>query len=205
MIFDQSAACRKVSFTYEELNLIKRQIIENRPYYSRISFSLAFTLARYPYANSVLDEIDYLEGIHSYTRTKKEKQFRSGLNPFWHKHYMTPRHIIKNIGIRWGLVKKDNTAGTEELDQLCERIAKQYGHSPDLWQKYLVNDFVMGGFNERSVSGFTGDWIIYAKYKGNNYYLCLATHEEGKSDYTDRLLKKIKNAGLAEFPFLFKE
>jgi len=44
----------------------------------------------------------------------------------------------------------------------------------------------------------TGEWIVFAKEGGNNYYLCLNTHNAGDQQIADR----IKEHCLREFPFL---
>jgi hypothetical protein len=44
----------------------------------------------------------------------------------------------------------------------------------------------------------TGEWIVFAKEAGQNYYLCLNTHNAGDQQIVDR----IKSNCLREFPFL---
>lgn len=46
-----------------------------------------------------------------------------------------------------------------------------------------------------------GDWIIFAKHKGKNYYFDLATHQEGREP--KRLISKLRAGSACEFPFLF--
>lgn len=41
------------------------------------------------------------------------------------------------------------------------------------------------------------------KYDGKNYYLDLATHEDGLGDRAKDLAKKLRDGCAAEFPFLF--
>jgi len=91
------------------------------------------------------------------------------------------------------------------LDNLLREVAEQHGDDPDAWPNHLTHQLVIGGFTERSERGLTGDWLIYAKCEGQNYYLDLATHEEGLQDEADSLFNKLKNGSKAEFPFLFQE
>jgi len=43
----------------------------------------------------------------------------------------------------------------------------------------------------------TGEWIIYAQHEGQNYYLCLAQHDEDADAF-----ERIKRGCVDEFPFL---
>jgi hypothetical protein len=62
-----------------------------------------------------------------------------------------------------------------------------------------IADDVIGLYRERSREGkLTGHWIVFAEHNGKNYYLCLATHEEGDEVVAER----IKDGCCAEFPFL---
>jgi hypothetical protein len=50
----------------------------------------------------------------------------------------------------------------------------------------------------------TGDWIIFAKHEGQNFYLGLATHEEAMPQVADQLYDKLRGGSAWEFPFLFE-
>jgi hypothetical protein len=45
----------------------------------------------------------------------------------------------------------------------------------------------------------TGDWIVFAKHQGQNFYLGLATHD----DDDEALYERLRQGGEWEFPFLF--
>jgi len=47
-------------------------------------------------------------------------------------------------------------------------------------------------------SKLTGEWIVFAKHQGRNYYVTLATHTTGDQHTFD----EIKSMAHAEFPFL---
>jgi hypothetical protein len=148
---------------------------------------------------AVLDELDYLEGIRSASRTKPEAPFKGArLQPFWHKHFFSSRHLLKNIGIRWNLAD----GGNRELDRMIEEVAREHGDDPERWINHLTHRLVVGGFEERTVRGLTGDWIIFAKHAGANYYIDLATHEEGTGERAKRLANELRSSCLAEFPFV---
>ncbi|MGB7100328.1 MAG: hypothetical protein WBD95_16405 [Xanthobacteraceae bacterium] len=64
-----------------------------------------------------------------------------------------------------------------------------------------MHKLVLDGFIDRANRGLTGDWIIYAKHEGYQYYVDLAAHEE--ADDGERLYQKLRHGSFAEFPFLF--
>lgn len=193
-----------LSLSKEHLSKIKIEAARGKPYADRISIALAFRLLPIEQSRldifSVLDEIDYLEGITSFSRTKKESQFKNPpLFPFWHKHFFSAQHILKNIGVRWDM----SHGGNKDLEVMISDVAKNYGDQPDVWINHLAHTLVIEGYEERAERGLTGDWLIFAKCDGLNYYLDLATHEEGKADVSHKLYEKLKNGCNAEFPFLF--
>jgi hypothetical protein len=101
-----------VSFDRHQTQQLKFCAVRGRPYSERISIALALQLIDNsdPYFDcfSVLDELDYLEGVRPVSRTKREEQFtKSPLQPFWHKHFFSARHLVKNLGIRWNLDGKN--------------------------------------------------------------------------------------------------
>lgn len=193
-----------VSLDQEQLRRIKQEAVRGKPYADRISLSLAFRLlgitANSVDIYSVLDELDYLEKINPTSRTKAESQFkRAPLAPFWHKHFFSARHVVANVGVRWNLKGE----GNRDLDTLIAEVAQAHGDDPDVWPDMLVHKLVVEGFEDRCVRGLTGDWIVFAKHEGCNYYLDLATHTEGVGDAAKTLYAKLKDVCNAEFPFLF--
>ena len=74
------------------------------------------------------------------------------------------------------------------------------GDQPDLWQKRLVHQLVLGGLDDRAAARrMTGDWIIFAKHEGRNFYLGLGTH----GDDDEALYQRLRQGSEWEFPFLF--
>jgi hypothetical protein len=96
----------------------------------------------------ILKEVDFLEGLHSRSNTK-ERQFKRGsrLYPLWHKHWFAPRHLIRNVGARWGL---DRNGNHQDLDRMIDGIASAYGNDPDQWPGMLAYMFWIRGFEDRS-------------------------------------------------------
>lgn len=208
--------------TLEQLGRFKAEATRGRPYANRISFALAVEIAR-QYAErqdyfAVLDALDFLEGLREASPIVAGTQFKHRpLYPLWHAHYSSARHTARNLTPRWGL--HGNDKGNKDLDRLFQEVAAEYGEEPDVWPKVLAHRLTWGGFEDRLRKGaeatrreclpgekrgrgLTGDWIIYGKHEGQNYYLGLATHAEG-SDEPERLLERLRLACAAEFPFLF--
>lgn len=49
-----------------------------------------------------------------------------------------------------------------------------------------------------SAGELTGEWIVYARHEGVNYYLCLGKHDS----HDDHLRSHIDGICCKEFPFL---
>lgn len=191
----------KASFSLPELANIKSAVVGGRACSGRTSLAFAARLA-HAYSNGlgyhqILDELDYLEGLRGSLGTKAEAPFKGPeLRPLWHKHFSAPRHVLKNIGLHWGLGGQRN----RDLNRMLRRIAEKASSD---WIGQVCHQFVMGGYEQRvRECRLTGDWIIFAKHEGRNYYLDLATHAE--ADDQQALMQKIRLGSEAEFPFLFR-
>ena len=203
---ENSLAAGRTSFTLDEVAEFKRAAVRGRSYADRISIQLAFRLLGWlgPAVDEfdVLLELDNLEGLRETSRTKPAAPFRKAPlcdHSLWHKHFFSnQRHLVRNVGIRWSL----DPDGNDDLDKMIHEVAKDYGHDPEVWQKILAHRLIVEAYEERARRGLTGDWIIFAKHKGKNYYLDLATHTEGKEP--ERLLQKLRNGCSSEFPFAFQ-
>jgi hypothetical protein len=191
----------RVSFDREEWYKIKRAISGNRPYIARVSIAIILRLLQIRDRGDdiyVLSAVDQLEGLPSGCRTKEEKRFKGQvLGRFWHKHFATPTHMLRNIGEHWGIPHENY----QKLDTLINRTAKRHGNDPDKWPGMLSHDFMLGYQWRSAASELTGDWVIFGKHQDKNYYLDLATHEEGNDPH--RLYSKLRAGSEAEFPFLF--
>lgn len=211
----------RVSLTLEQVAAFKREVLRERTYSGRVSFALAVRLAEMQVGRgdifSVLDQIDFLEGLRKTSAAVAGTQFKHPpLHPFWHIHAWSARHLARNLIDRWGMRR----GGNADLDRLIEEVEAECGDDPEKWPSVLADRLVIGGFHsrtrkgaaarvrehaphERRGSGLTGDWIIYGKHEGENYYMDLATHEEGKKEAAEQLYQELRNGCAAEFPFLF--
>jgi hypothetical protein len=191
--------------TQDEVRAFKRLVTGGASFADRVSLGFAMQLAWLNQTNreglDVLFEIQHLEqGVP--TTTKTAEQFKHApLQPFWHKHFFSSHHLLRNVGERWNVARGP---GNRDLDAMIKQVMSEQGHDPAMCVKLLAYRFFMGGIEKRSEANrVTGDWIIFAKHEGHNYYLDLGTHEEGRVEKAPVLLNKLRNGSSMDFPFLF--
>jgi hypothetical protein len=142
-------------------------------------------------AFAVYDEIGQMEQSEPPrpTGTKPAKPLKGELSGLMHKHYKTAslRDFIRNIENHWK--QPDSRAERERI----ESEVRQGGHIGK-----AAHEIVLDGYQARhGADKMTGEWIVYAVVGGVNYYLTLATHEEGDSAVRERV-----RSCFAEFPEL---
>jgi len=158
----------------------------------------ATTKSRHLNPAKVVHEIEALEGRGRSSNTKKPAPLtKAQLKGLWHKHYQEDgiacmaknlQRAIHRYGIPWlEETIKEAAASGEEHFLTTEDIS------------HITHDVVIGHWERlNSSQAITGEWIIYAKYQGLNYYLCIAKHDTG-----DALIRQhIDTICLKEFPFL---
>src|SRR5947209_7025654 len=95
----------KISFTREQAAALKHYIMMDSDVAERVSLGLAIRLA-----TSIAEigedfviraQIMRLERNET-GGTKVSTQFRHPpLHPFWHQHFSSTRHTVRNIGLHW--------------------------------------------------------------------------------------------------------
>lgn len=144
----------------------------------------------------ILEEIKALEGLsNSAPFTKPPTQFtREPLKGLWHQHFFASRFTEKNIAAR--MTPK----------RVSETVDRVLDPSEPIITPKMLNDLAEAitteAFLEReSNCQLTGEWIVFAKHQGQNHYLTLAPHPEGKVG--DQILfSEIEAMGYSRFPFL---
>jgi hypothetical protein len=141
----------------------------------------------------VLREISDLETGAGASQTKPAAEFRRDpLKGLWHKHFFSARFVPQNIanGLRGGALEKlvdevldANKSEPVTADMIAE-LSRRAVHEP------LEN--------RADQNTLTGEWIVFAKHGGQNYYLCLNTHRAGDQMIMDR----IRTHCTRDFPFL---
>jgi hypothetical protein len=209
---------KRISLSMDEMRAIKHEVLRGRPFVDRVSFALALNMARMYQERGdffqVLNELDFME---RYLETPSKRRVSSTkpatrfvtrpLDRFWHKHFSSARHIVHNIGATWGINR--GGAGNQSLDAMLRQVAEECGDDPTMWKNVLSYRFVVEGYVARAQcrprqreGRVTGDWILFAKHAGENYYLALANHADG--DEPERLYTQLVQSCAAEFPFLFE-
>lgn len=155
----------------------------------------ALTLQRVINPFAVLDEIRAIEGNgRRQSRTKAPTSFKGGLlHGLKHKHFFNARHIAKNLQNYWN-------QDTDKAKNAINKIVTRHS-SDDLWtlSGEIASRYVHEAFEHKNLSrSLTGDWIIYKRHNGRNYYLCLAGHEETE----ESIYNRIAGSAEAEFPEL---
>lgn len=148
----------------------------------------------------IVEEIAHLEG-HGTTRTKPATQFSRGtIKGYWHKHYESIRFTPQNLINHWKL----NDAESVKFNQQALELARPYEgqNTPETLWKFcgeLASKFVEGSTERWRLGKLTGEWIVYQKHAGKNFYLTVASHLEEDPD----ILRRIQ-ACQKDFPILGK-
>ena len=143
--------------------------------------------------SNIIEEIKNLENVDGNAETKPATAFnRPPLRGLWHKHFFCHHFLMHNItnALKGGKLKalindvmessKSSLVTPEMISELAHRVT----HEP-------VEDRAK---NKK----LTGEWIVFAKHNGKNYYLCLSTHDAGDQQIADR----IRENCVREFSFL---
>jgi hypothetical protein len=133
--------------------------------------------------HDVLNAIKDLEKGELPSGTKPASQFRNmPLKGLWHKHFFSAQFLVQNLLLglgKRGLEKIANEVmdpgkpiiTQEMLEELVHRVTHEPLESRDADKK------------------LTGEWIIFLKHEGKNYYLCCNTHNAGDQFIFDRILE----------------
>lgn len=117
---------------------------------------------------------------------------RLPLKGLWHQHYFSANFVARNM--RLGL-------GQGGLARVIREVMDPSG-SPVITQEMiseLAHRVTVESIEQRaSQNRLTGEWIIFVKAKGQNYYLCLADHQTPDQGIFDRIMTH----GVRDFPEL---
>ena len=141
----------------------------------------------------IVAELKALEGGTQSVGTKPATEFtKQPLKGLWHKHFFSAHFVCHNLA---------NHHAGGRLGKLVEQVMdpKQYPVvTAELIDK-LTHEIVTSAFEKREAQDkLTGEWIVFAKHGGHNYYLCLAMHDTGDQIIYDQ----IKSVCFCQFPFL---
>jgi hypothetical protein len=122
------------------------------------------------------------------------------LKGLWHKHYMQPGMASLAMNIQHGLKQYGIPYLAKKVQEAKESGEERYFTIEDVVP--MANDAVQGNWQRlREAERLTGEWIVFAKHEGLNYYLTLTTHDKAMHQH-DR--QQIENICYREFSFLEK-
>jgi hypothetical protein len=150
-------------------------------------------------AAKIVHEIQALEGKGRPSQLKPPTQFkRAPFKGLWHKHYSYSGIKSMAINIQKGLKVYGMPLVEQRTREAQEAGEKRYVSMDDV--KSLTNDVVHGNWGRLAAAAeLTGEWIIYAQHGGQNYYLCLGTHDKSRHK---EIRQQIDDFCCLEFPFL---
>lgn len=173
---------------------------------SRISQFLKIQLTAFgkhgPYCSSNLTGIiQGLENVEGHPPPRRSDAFtEEPLKGLWKSHFFDPLFMVHNVFNHWEIHKKKS----KKFDHLVQQVQQEESLHPSKvgWQGRFANAFFVDGLNARSQEpeGLTGEWIIYAKHQGQNYYLCASKHTTRNSAQERQLHVFISTVLKEEFP-----
>ncbi len=132
--------------------------------------------------HDVLRSITNMEDGEPHSGIKPATAFnRPPLRGLWHKHFFSAHFLVNNMALALGkngleeLIEEvmDPTKSSTITKEMIEELAHRVTHEP---------------VEMRDQQGkLTGEWVIFAKHDGKNFYLCLNTHSAGDQFIYDRI------------------
>jgi hypothetical protein len=132
--------------------------------------------------HDILSAISDLEEGELPSGVKPATQFKNmPLKGLWHKHYFSAHFLVKNILL--GLGK----TGLEKLVNEVMDPAKSTVITQEMLNE-LTHRAIHEPVETRAArKKLTGEWIVYLRHEGKNYYLCCNTHDVGDQFIYDRI------------------
>lgn len=142
--------------------------------------------------NRVFDTFDLthpikvLEGLSSSDSTGRAERFNHPpLTGLYKKHFTSPRFLVKNQ-----LNFLRSKQGEHHFNNVWDEAAKISGshYIDNTFTKYLTHHMVHDPIAIKSASKkMTGEWVVFHKLDGVNYYLTIAFHGETN----DKIYKRV--------------
>lgn len=149
---------------------------------------------------SITDVIQDLEGVGRGVKRRSNQFKHLPLKGFWKAHFFDARFMVKNLINETGIEFKNSPKFSELLKKII--IEEEINPSRHGWQGRLSHEMTIGAFEKRAArNSLTGEWIIFSKYEGKNYYLCICRHSSDDQQLFDFLQTLCRH----EYPFLISE
>jgi hypothetical protein len=151
---------------------------------------------------SIIDVIQELEGVGRGCKPRVNQFKHPPLKGIWKAHFFDARFLVKNIVNHFGLEDENSP----KFSSLYNRVIAEEDECPTKhgWQGRLAHEMTVAAYEERSKKNRrTGEWIVFSKHNGKNYYLFISNHTSKEEDQDVHGFFKILCEH--EFPFLLSE
>jgi len=188
---------KQIKITNEGLSVFGDRIGIAKAYRERVSELFILDLFIYVThlgvsPQDIIVELDNIENGDGNTQTKLATEFRRPpLTGLWHKHFFCHHFVVPNIqnALRGGkLGELINNVMDPSNATITEEMISELAHR-------ITNEPIENRANDQRL---TGEWIVFAKENGMNYYLCLSTHNTDDQ----KIANRIREHCIREFPFL---
>jgi hypothetical protein len=134
--------------------------------------------------HDILNSINDVEKGELLSGAKPETQFKHlPLKGLWHKHYFSAHFLLTNI------LQALGKTGLSKLVHEVMNPAKSPLITGEMFDE-LAHRIVHDPVDAREASKkLTGEWVIYLRHGGKNYYLCCNTHDAGDQFIYDRIME----------------
>lgn len=131
--------------------------------------------------------IKVLEGLGSAGATAPEEQFRHApLAGLYKKHFTSPRFLPTNL-LNFLRSKEGGRHFNEAWNKAAQASGSQY--IDDTFTKHLSHHMVVDPIEIKSSSNrMTGEWVVFHKHEGKNYYLTFGFHNETNDEIHKRIV-----------------
>lgn len=180
---------RDLTATSETLAELRCVYVSDCELASRVSELLLFDMHVLDTAygvspTDIMRSVENLEAGEPHNGIKPATEFKHApLKGLWHKHYFSARFLPNNItrglgsnGLRY--LFEETWAAAESsvvTKEMIAEVAHRIGNEP---------------ISKRRHQGkLTGEWLVFAKHDGKNYYLCLGTHGVGNDFIYNRIME----------------
>ncbi|MAK66165.1 MAG: hypothetical protein CMH21_06450 [Methylophaga sp.] len=151
----------------------------------------------------ITDVIQELEGVGRGCKQRVDQFKHMPLKGLFKAHFSGAQFLVRNLVNHWGLEFENSP----KFNSLCSYVIEEEQKNPSKfgWQGRLAHEMVISGYKERARQNkLTGEWIIFAKHKNLNYYLCISRHS--KSNRGDQeIYDFLKLLCEHEYPFLLSD
>lgn len=131
--------------------------------------------------------IKILEGLTTFNDTPPEEQFKHPpLAGIYKKHFSSPRFLVKNL-----LNFQRSKEGTKHFERVWKETCKTCNSViiDETFISYLCHQMTVPPIEIKSRSNnLTGEWLVFHKHEGRNYYLALAFHGESNNEIHEKIM-----------------